>query len=552
MLLSTTLSLTLVVQSASPWLVRFGPVSTPGVQESAVSKSPVKPELVFAVVGATGTDLDGVCASLSGALSTMSYECSIVRLSAILHEFPKWSSLPGAPEEERISSYMDAGDEVREQTARGDALAILACGAVRQLRQEIVGSPTKPAPNRAYVLRSLKHPQEVAALRRIYGSNFHVIGAYSRRPNRVANLAARIAQTHNSSAVDAFRGKAEELILRDQEESGRKLGQQLRETFPLSDIFVDADDRLGMDRAINRFVEILFGHPFHTPTKDEYGMFHAQAAGLRSAALGRQVGATIATETGDVIAVGTNEVPKAGGGLYWSDDSVDHRDFTLKYDSMDRFKRQMLAEIIDRFQRAGWLSSSRTIEKVDKLVDEAQAGPIRGAQLLNVLEYGRIVHAEMAAITEAARRGVGVEGATLFTTTYPCHNCARHIVAAGIRRVVYVEPYPKSLTALLHMDAVTDDGTTPKDTQIAFESFVGIAPRRYMDLFEMVQRKHKDGSTVEFIPTAAMPREASVEPTYLAREAVEVEEIGKLLRGNDLFGFGDGDDDEAGMANEAV
>ncbi|MDN3612645.1 hypothetical protein QWZ16_23945 [Vibrio ostreicida] len=26
---------------------------------------------------------------------------------------------------------------------------------------------------------------------------------------------------------------------------------------------------------------------------------------------------------------------------------------------------------------------------------------------------------------------------------FPCHNCAKHIVASGIKRVVYVEPYPK-------------------------------------------------------------------------------------------------------------
>jgi cytidine deaminase len=157
----------------------------------------------------------------------------------------------------------------------------------------------------------------------------------------------------------------------------------------------------------------------------------------------------------------------------------------------------------------------------------------------------------MAAITEAARRGVSVQSSTLYTTTYPCHICARHIVAAGITRVVYVEPYPKSLTALLHMDAVTDDGTTPKETQIAFESFVGIAPRRYMDLFEMVERKKKDGSTVEYIPAEAMPRGANLETTYLAREAVEVEQLGQLIAEDDLFRSGEGDD-KTGLADKAI
>lgn len=55
------------------------------------------------------------------------------------------------------------------------------------------------------------------------------------------------------------------------------------------------------------------------------------------------------------------------------------------------------------------------------------------------------MHAEMFAITDAARRGLSVRDATLYCTTFPCHMCARHIIASGIRKVVYIEPYPKSM-----------------------------------------------------------------------------------------------------------
>ena len=61
-----------------------------------------------------------------------------------------------------------------------------------------------------------------------------------------------------------------------------------------------------------------------------------------------------------------------------------------------------------------------------------------------VTEYGRIVHAELGALAAAARSGLSVVDGTLYCTTFPCHNCAKHIVASGIVRVVYVEPYPKS------------------------------------------------------------------------------------------------------------
>jgi cytidine deaminase len=63
-------------------------------------------------------------------------------------------------------------------------------------------------------------------------------------------------------------------------------------------------------------MEILFGHPNRTPTRDEVGMFQAVAAGRRSDELGRQVCAAICASNGSVIVVGTNEVPRAGSGLY--------------------------------------------------------------------------------------------------------------------------------------------------------------------------------------------------------------------------------------------
>lgn len=51
------------------------------------------------------------------------------------------------------------------------------------------------------------------------------------------------------------------------------------------------------------------------------------------------------------------------------------------------------------------------------------------------------VHAEANAIAFAARRGLAVEGATLYSTHQPCLGCAQLIVNAGIARVVYQNPY---------------------------------------------------------------------------------------------------------------
>ena len=51
------------------------------------------------------------------------------------------------------------------------------------------------------------------------------------------------------------------------------------------------------------------------------------------------------------------------------------------------------------------------------------------------------VHAEQNAISDAARRGVSLNGATAYITHFPCINCAKIMIAAGIKRVKYLHDY---------------------------------------------------------------------------------------------------------------
>lgn len=56
----------------------------------------------------------------------------------------------------------------------------------------------------------------------------------------------------------------------------------------------------------------------------------------------------------------------------------------------------------------------------------------------------RTAHAESNAITNAARVGVAINGATLYCQMVPCYTCAKIIVNAGIERVVAVKDYHAS------------------------------------------------------------------------------------------------------------
>ena len=79
----------------------------------------------------------------------------------------------------------------------------------------------------------------------------------------------------------------------------------------------------------------------------------------------------------------------------------------------------------------------------------------------------------------------------IYTTTFPCHDCTKHIIAAGIKRVVYVEPYPKSLAYDLYSEFLSINRSNNCDGKVSYQSFVGVSPRCYLGLFEMEKEKIK-------------------------------------------------------------
>jgi len=495
------------------------------------------PELIIGLVGAVGTDLDVVTTFLTDALAAVDYQSKpAIRLATLLRELPEYRSLPDplGPLDLYIDKLMTAGDEFRQRTGRNDAMAILGIGEIIQQRKEAAIPHGGIIPRRAYILRSLKHPEDTETLRQVYGASFFLIAAYAPHISRRNHLARGIAQSRNEYPVERHYPIAEALINRDQEELGLDHGQNLRDTFHRADAFVDTTDHATLRESITRVVELLFGNTFHTPTKGEYAMFHAQAAALRSAELGRQVGAAIARDDGDIVAVGTNEVPMSGGGLYWCDQRPDQREFVLGYDSNDLHKRNLLSDTLKHLQDAGWLVPEKARTAVKQLTGLALDGdkPVlpKSSQIRNLIEFGRAVHAEMAAIVEAARRGVSVAGCTMFVTTFPCHLCARHIVASGIRRLRYIEPYAKSLAAELYPDSIAVEGGESNSNQILFDPFVGIAPRQYMHLFSAKDRKSQSGAVLRFNPAGAMPRSAAEERVYLESEDRVLTLLRKAMR----------------------
>ena len=469
-------------------------------------------ELVIGLVAPVGTDFERFEDALGVALGKFEYRANRIRLSDLAVSFYEENTeIEGTEEYARLTHRMNAGNAARQHG--GDLLALAAAAKIHGARRG-EGAQKEPLRKTAHVLRSLKHPSEVQTLRRIYGPGFFLVGIISSDEER---------RNHLTAYKGCDTAEVDKLFLRDDHE-GNELGQRTRDTFHLADVFLGLNDVT----SLNRFLGLVFGNPYETPSRDEYAMFLAFSAALRSADLSRQVGAVLTTGAGDVVAIGTNDVPVAGGGLCWPGPQ-DHRDHKLGRDTNEMQRRKMVQEILAALRPDG--VSAQDWER-------AAMGKLANAAVMDITEYGRAVHAEMEALLSCARSGVSPRGSTLFSTTFPCHNCAKHIIAAGVTRVVYVEPYPKSQASQLYPASISLGKTASGEPQVVFEPFTGIGPRRFFDLFSIglssgypVKRK-QDGKTREWSPGAAAVRVPLLPNSYITREATAAEKL-ELVTGDE-------------------
>lgn len=473
-----------------------------------VPKRSPTPELVVGLVAPIGVDLDVVTDALSELLQEVGYRAFLFRLTRLMVEVPTGLALSEGPYVASYKSRIAYANAICNRLGQ-DAMAALAISAIRSARVDLWKERTEqyletlpegvhpqetPIPSQAYIIRQLKRPEEVRLLRSIYGRQFILVSAYTSQDTRLKRIEdqERRSQAGLISDVDAH-NSAFELVSQDAREAQDPSGQNVRDAFPLGDVFIDASSRGSCAETLRRFVHLLFGSNEITPTHDEYGMYMAKSASLRSSDLSRQVGAAIFLKSGEIATMGCNEVPKAGGGTYWPGDKGDKRDFIQGHDPNEAYKMSLLFDILDRLAKGSHLSEDLLTlgdaHKIGKkLLDDNGTNGVKESKIMDLLEFGRIIHAEMSAISDAARKGVPIQDGTIYCTTFPCHLCAKHIVASGIKRLVYLEPYPKSYASALHGDSIDVDGNG-NSGRVAFDPFIGVSPYRYRDLFEKGKRK---------------------------------------------------------------
>jgi cytidine deaminase len=444
-----------------------------------------------------GTNTSDIADRLRAAFSEWNYRSLVVKVTDFFNQ--RRPPPEGEFEDERVRRLIGAGDEWCK--AHDDAAAVARIGIldVRSKRLALhrqAGAPDsdevligRPLQRVAYIIHSLKRPAEVALLRKTYGPQFVLLGGQIPVDERLGNLKERAL----SVADDTDRTRVAKDIMALDASEDDPMGQRVNETFPYADYFLKADEQPA------RFVDLLFARPTVAPTTGELAMYLANATSLRSLATSRRVGAALVA--GDsIIAVGANDVP-----------SGEAPDVAVGEDPNQRIRSEVLEDTIEHLKAAG-------VVPEDRVLDDAEIASLResmkGSDLMSIIEFQRPIHAEVAAISDAARRGHPVEGSDLYCTTFPCHLCFKSALAVGVNCIHYIEPYTKSRAEQMFPKSI--HRLTP---------YEGVSPRMYLRAFDRpVVRADPDGAIPELDRTTALPNvpNAFAVSEVAAREAEAV------------------------------
>lgn len=373
-------------------------------------------DLIFGLVAPIGTKIDLVQKSLETEISSYKYETKIINVSDIIDtickEFRLRENYEGSL---RIQDKIKIGNEICKITESKDFLSLAVVSKIKQHQESITTSLKSelgiPKENKkvAYIIRQLKRPEEAKLLKNIYGDRFIQISANNSQDVRFSVLKDLISKEYPEKTpadVDLF---AQKIINDDADEVSEDYGQKISDTFYTADFFVECKSRESVDIAIKRFLKGIFGSNLISPTRDEYGSYFAKAASLKAVDMSRQVGAAIFTQGGEIVIMGCNDVAKAGGGLFWEEDQEKHRDIDLGLEANKEETSRIIYSFLETLLKKDVIESAPEQILSRRDVKEAISESLIG----DITEYGRMVHAEMNAITDAARLGRSLENTNI-------------------------------------------------------------------------------------------------------------------------------------------
>lgn len=458
-------------------------------------------ELIVGVVAGVGVDSASFIEEIKTQLEEIECDVFVIKISKLIQDFIEENNLKIEDysehlQNEKIENYdgfasiflkMQAGSGLCKEMNRSDFNGILAINEIKKNRNKL----RKRGGYCVYILDSIKRPEELALFNEVYGRTFIQISLFQLENERIKFLEKHIEMNCGKNfqlnritpdLSESPKAKAAYLIEKDRKDFGsnqkssnqKSSGQNVEECFSKAHYFISYNCMHSIHEQIKRFISLLFGYPFHQPSLDEYGMFHAEAASLRSLDLSRQVGAVIMSDNGSIVSVGYNDVHKVGSPLQQPKDNP-FFDYAKGFEFNSKVKNDALQSIIKKIKNENKEINKEMVDSISKI--------IRSSPFWDITEYYRSTHAEMSAIISAATNSISTVGCTMYVNTFPCHYCAKHIIASGIKRVVFLHPYPKSKAKEMFKDFIEIDTNHGGNDKVTFDSFFGVSPNRYMYIF---------------------------------------------------------------------
>lgn len=308
---------------------------------------------------------------------------------------------------------------------------------------------------------------------------------------------------------------AEDLVKLELEENNFKRGDNKEkrniDKIVLSKGFLEKIEQYSFkefERKIIRYLALIIDKGCTKPNDDEYLMNQAYAMAMKSNCISRQVGAVIVDKEGYIIGAGWNDVGEGhiSCGLIEIKDVEKCRDIPMIREYFEKIEqlKGVDEDIKSELERLYFkndkkekkipndhcicfkdLISFKELErKIEKLKSEGRIEEEFFSKLESYLpkiyqkklENCRALHAEENAILQSARRGgMGLKGAKLYTTTYPCPLCAKKIVQVGIEEVIFDDPYPTDLSEIFLQEG---------KRKVKLRHFEGVKPLGYFKLFK--------------------------------------------------------------------
>jgi len=367
-----------------------------------------------------------------------------------------------------------------------------------------------------FVVDCLRNPYEVLYFRKMI-PDFYLVSIYADQKVRLdRTYKDHLRVLGKSLSEEDYR---EKFSCADALDSGKNIQESIEKSYKqnvtkcvqISDYAINnLEDCLDKETVLHikmlRMLLLILSPGCSKPTLDEVHMNMAYTMAVKSNCICRQVGAVIVGADGYVVGAGWNDVAKGdvscglralrdiGNSQIHKpiDDVIQKINLREQYKVCTKnnkypieqscfcFKDEMVtkdaAKRLNKELNNGEYKDLATHHKqLDRLIKNAG---------LHQLEFCRALHAEENAIIQNAKiGGSGINNGTIYTTAQPCTLCSKKIKQSGIKKVVYTDAYPKSLSDIF-MD------------EVELKQFEGVKPRSYMKLF-MANHDQKEWQDLE-------------------------------------------------------